>query len=455
MAAAYILCCLDEPPAHENMLERRMLMTKYDVIIVGAGFTGISAARELEQLGYQPLVLEARDRIGGRAWTDEHFDRKLEMGGAYVHWMQPHLWTELTRFGLDIYRVPHTEKVYWVTEGKVRSASTEEYSEIVIDDIQKIMAKANEYLEQPFKATETEAFLALDHMTIPEFFAQFDLTEEQRDIFESLSGINTNGPVAEGAITQLMRWWVFAYGNRPLFADIVGRYKVKGGISQVVEAMAAELKTEIKLSTVVSEIQRTDDKVTVITEDGSTYQAKTAIVTVPYSTLKNITFTPGLSATKREFIQQSQVARGLKSWILLKGKYESLVTYAPMEYPFQSIIVDDYVGDNTLFVGFGNNGIEFDPNDKRATQEAIRLWLPDAEIIDVYAHNWATDRFSLESWPMLRPNQLTKYIKEMRRPEHNLFIAGTTYARGFAGFFDGAIESGITTARKVHQFLQQ
>lgn len=428
-------------------------MATYDVIIVGAGFTGLSAARELEQLGYNPLIVEARDRIGGRAWTDEQLERKLEMGGAYVHWYQPHIWTELTRYGLDIYRVPHTEKVYYVTEGEVRSTTPEAYSKIVVEDIQKIMAKSNEYLEEPFKATETEAFLQLDHMTIPEFFDQFDLTQEQRDIFESLSGINTNGPVDEGAITQLMRWWVFANGNRYLFADIVGRYKVKGGISQVIHAIASELKSEIKRSTVVSEIHRTDDGVTVVTEDGETYNAKTAIVTVPYSTLKHIKFTPSLSKTKQEFINESQVARGLKTWILLKGKYESLVTYAPMDYPFQSVIVDDYIGDNTLFVGFGNNGIEFDPTDKEAIQEAVRLWLPDAEVIDVAAHNWATDRFSLESWPMLRPNQMTKYIKEMRRPEHNVFIAGTAYARGFAGFFDGAIESGITTARNVHKFL--
>jgi phytoene dehydrogenase-like protein len=51
-------------------------------------------------LGYKVIVLEARDRIGGRTWTSKIDGYPYEMGGTWVHWGQPHVWTELSRYGL-------------------------------------------------------------------------------------------------------------------------------------------------------------------------------------------------------------------------------------------------------------------------------------------------------------------------------------------------------------------
>src|SRR5689334_18476887 len=72
----------------------------HDAIVVGGGLAGVSAARELRRQGREVLLLEARDRLGGRTWTSRFGETPIELGGGWVHWHQPHTWSELLRHGL-------------------------------------------------------------------------------------------------------------------------------------------------------------------------------------------------------------------------------------------------------------------------------------------------------------------------------------------------------------------
>src|ERR1041384_2173251 len=73
----------------------------HDVIVVGGGFAGVTAARETALRGARTLLLEARDRLGGRTWTAPWEGLDIELGGGWVHWHQPYTWSELVRAGLD------------------------------------------------------------------------------------------------------------------------------------------------------------------------------------------------------------------------------------------------------------------------------------------------------------------------------------------------------------------
>jgi monoamine oxidase len=86
-------------------------------------------------------------------------------------------------------------------------------------------------------------------------------------------------------------------------------------------------------------------------------------------------------------------------------------------------------------------------------QRAIRAWLPEAEIVECIGHDWVSDEFSRQTWPMLKPNQLTRYLRELQRPEDGVFLAGSDYANGWMGFIDGAIESGLRVSREVNEYL--
>lgn len=75
--------------------------TIYDVVVVGAGYAGLTAARDLTTSGYNVLLLEARDRIGGRTFTATIDGHHFELGGTYVHWSQPHLYREISRYSMQ------------------------------------------------------------------------------------------------------------------------------------------------------------------------------------------------------------------------------------------------------------------------------------------------------------------------------------------------------------------
>ena len=96
----------------------------YDAIVLGAGFAGVTAARELRAKGLRVLLLEARPRIGGRTFTSEIGGHQVELGGAFVHWTQPHVWAEITRYGLEIEEPALTAppRTAWVTSGELREA---------------------------------------------------------------------------------------------------------------------------------------------------------------------------------------------------------------------------------------------------------------------------------------------------------------------------------------------
>ena len=94
-----------------------------DVIVIGGGFAGVTAAREAALRGRSVLLLEARDRLGGRTWTAPWGDLRIELGGGWVHWHQPHTFSEITRGGLQVDLSPEEEAIGWYVNGGRREGT--------------------------------------------------------------------------------------------------------------------------------------------------------------------------------------------------------------------------------------------------------------------------------------------------------------------------------------------
>ena len=77
-----------------------------DVVIVGGGFAEVTTARELTMRGRSAVLVEARDRLGGRTYTADHDGHAMELGGTWVHPEQPHVGAEISRNGVETETFP-------------------------------------------------------------------------------------------------------------------------------------------------------------------------------------------------------------------------------------------------------------------------------------------------------------------------------------------------------------
>jgi monoamine oxidase len=417
-------------------------MNDTDVVVVGAGFAGLTVARELRRRGVAVLVLEARDRIGGRTWTDNRLGRPLEMGGTWVHWTQPHIWSEITRYDLEITRSPVPRRAFWHAGGRVHEGSPDELFGLLDPGMTAMLADTREWFDRPYEPFLRADCDALDDRTVLDRIGALDLPVDERELLEGMWALNFNAPPEVAGLTQALRWCSAASGSWQLLFESCATYKLKDGTTALASAIAADAGADIRFGTVVAAVDQDADGVTVTAESGETFRASQAVVTLPLNVLGTIRFEPGLPAHAR------QASQGLKTWITVRGEVEPFVVMGGKDLPL-TFAQTEYTGDgNTILVGFGPEAARLRPDDVDAVAKAFALWRPDLEVLEVAGHDWVADRFSGETWPMLRPGQL-RQLQALQQPHGRVYLAGSDYATGWAGFIDGAVESGLRTARRL------
>ncbi|MGZ4292772.1 MAG: flavin monoamine oxidase family protein [Solirubrobacteraceae bacterium] len=423
----------------------------YDVVVVGGGFAGVTAARECAQRGRRVLVLEARDRLGGRTWSADWDGSRIEYGGAWVHWHQPHTFSEITRAGLRLTLGPDAQRAHWHVGPDRRQGTIAQRDAIAQRGWDQFVEGVREALPAPHAPlTEAGRLAAFDRLSIAERLDQLTLSEEERDVLSAELESLAHAPLADAGAVSVLRWHALSGFSLRLTQETGGRVTIDGGTGALLRAIADAAPFERRLHTPVTAIERAGrGGVHVHTRDGGGVRASTAIVAVPLNALGAILFDPPLPEDKRAAIALGQASRGIKIMLRVRGEHLRQNAIRP-GHPFGYLDSEELDGDETqLMIGFGPDAAHCDAADLAAVQRQLDAILPGYELLDATAHDWLADEFARGTWAIHRPGWYEHHHAAMQRPEGCVLFAGSDLADGWAGFIDGAIESGLRAGARA------
>ena len=416
----------------------------HDVIVIGGGFAGVTAAREATLKGRSVLLLEARERLGGRTWSDEWRGWPVEFGGAWVHWHQPHTWSELTRAGLCVEVSGGAQLAGWYVGSERRSGSIEERDAIARRGWDRFVDGVHEALPVPHDPTAALGALGrFDRLSIAERLDELTLSEEERDVLSAELESLAHAPLDQAGAVSVLRWHALSGYSLELTQFTGGRVTIVGGTGALLRAIASAAPFERLLGAPVAAVRRDDHRVAVETRDGTVFAARAVVVAVPLNALGQIEFTPSLPEDKQRAIALGQASRGIKIFIHARGEPALQNSIRPA-HPFGYLGTESLDGDGSqLLIGFGIDAERCDPADLPAVQRQLEAILPGYEALGATAHDWLADEHSRGTWAIHRPGWYEHHHAAMRRVEGRVVFAGSDIANGWAGFIDGAIESGL------------
>lgn len=290
-----------------------------DVVIVGAGPTGLSAARRLQAAGRTVTVLEARDRVGGRTWTNHIDGQMYEIGGQWISPDQTVLLDLVKELGKDTYpRHREGDSVYIAPDGTrtVYSGDMFPVGETTQAEMERLIAGLDE-LAARIGATapwEAEDAAELDAVSFHHWL------RNQSD--DELACANIGMFIAGGMLTKPATAFsalqaILMAASAGSFSNLVDDHfildsRVVGGMQSVSEQMAEELgEGVVHLNNPVRTIEWSGDSVVVGT-DTMTVAADHAIVAVPPNLYSRISYTPHLPRLQQVFHQHQSMGLVIK-----------------------------------------------------------------------------------------------------------------------------------------------
>jgi monoamine oxidase len=441
-----------------------------DVCVVGAGYAGLTAARRLVEKGERVVVLEARDRVGGRVWTEPLADgTPVDRGGA---WFAPYHDAALRlagEVGVTTYKT-HVAGSHLLIDGD----QGREYTGLIpkigwgaVLSIARAQMKIDRMAKKvPLEAPWTAAKAAeWDSQTIASYLETSGIRGGiGRELFDmAIRGLFT-GDLADTSLLNLL-FLVRAHGSiNNLFAIEKGSQEnlVNGGAGSIAEKVAAELGDAIRLNSPVRLISQRDDRVFVDTGDVEV-SARRAVVTVPPALILDIAFDPVLPEDRRALYRAAVAGPESKTLVVYDTPFwrdDGFSGQSADPHSASEVTIDASPADGTpgvlasfTFGSVAANLEQLDPGERRTyVLEALagRFGPKAANPVDFVETAWWNEKWtrgcSMAHFP---PNVLTRYGNLLREPLGRVHWAGTETSTMSHGAIDGAIRSGERAATEI------
>jgi monoamine oxidase len=437
-----------------------MTAETYDVVVIGAGFAGLVAARDLTEQGKRVLIVEARDRIGGRTWYRPFADTgfSIELGG---NWVDPDgneaLMAEVARYGVALSTSPQPENRVSLLDG-VRShapcpisAEDEVALQTVVDDVALHVKRIDS--TQPL---DRQNVADLD-VPLDTYLDGFALSTTLRRLIGAWIRENTGCVESQISALHLMSW-IPDLGNDPRSLGHTPSHRFTSGTIDILQRILDDSGAELRLSTPVAAVTQTADEVEVRTAGGDVVRARGAVIALPLNCVADVDFSPPLSDEKTAGCAMGQSGAAKKLWALVTDLPPKLLGVGCIDEPIDVFFTDfpaDETGlDGDLVVGFSTQERPLDMLDRDDMESAFQRYVPDARVLKVDGHDWLADPYAKGTWCASPAGLLSSYATALEATEGRLVFAGSDIAHAFRGWMEGAVRSGATAAERLTEILK-
>lgn len=451
-----------------------------DVLIVGAGLSGLHAARTLAGQGLRVRVLEARDRVGGRTLSHRmESGDVVELGAQWLGPGQDRLIGLVRDLGLATLAQPYQGKKVLALGDRVSTYDGDIPSLPLLGllDLHRTLSRVDAMAKQVPKAHPADAPEALtwDGMTVESWKQAHVHTAGARALFDIAVAAIFAAEPAELSLLYFLHYIHAGNGimNLSTIRDGAQQTRLVDGFQQVSIRLAADplLAGRIHLNHVVSAIAQTADSVTVTAQSPTgitSFRARYIIVAIPPALCTRIDFQPALPPMRQQLQARMPMGSVCKCiatyprpfWRDRGFSGEAVCDRGPIRAVFDDSSADGKRGGLLGFMLGDHLRSEAarDPDSrKRSVLSAFaRFFGEEALHPESYVeHNWSLETFSQGCYSaVMPPATLTRFGQTLRAPIGRLHFAGTETATHFPGYMEGALESAERAAKEVTARLQ-
>ncbi|MBN9223992.1 MAG: putrescine oxidase [Microbacterium sp. SCN 70-27] len=440
-----------------------------DVVIVGAGAAGLTAANELKKAGLSVAVLEARDRVGGRLWTDTIDGAMLEIGGQWISPDQTALQETVADLGLETFsRYREGDSVYVGPDGEVHRFTGEMFP--VSPETEKAIAEITERLDamvaeiDPDRPWAHEKAAEWDAVSWDAWLRQqTDDDEAVRNLAFATGSAMLTKPTHAVSLLQslLMAASAGSYSNL-VDADFILDKRVVGGLQQVPLLLAERLGADVFLNQPVRTIEWSDAGATVVA-DGMTVHARQVILALAPILYNRISFVPALPRLQHQMHQHISMGFVIKVHAVYDRPFWreqglSGTAFSPYELSHEAYDNTNHGDERGTLVGFvsdlhadGVFELSAEERKERILESLSHYYGPEAKNpVVYYESDWGSEEWTRGAYAAsFDLGGLSRYGAHLREAVGPIRFACSDLAGAGYQHVDGAIRMGRLVASQI------
>ncbi|WEG09704.1 NAD(P)/FAD-dependent oxidoreductase [Microbacterium horticulturae] len=440
-----------------------------DVVVIGAGPAGTAAANTLQEARLSVAVLEARDRVGGRTWTNTVDGAWLELGGQWISPDQTALLETIEDLGLETYsRYREGESVYIGREGEaVRftgdifpvAPETEKTMVALIEKLDTMVAQVD-----PDRVWEAPDAEALDKISFEAWLREQTSDQEVIDnIGLFIGAMMLTKPPHAFSMLQALQMAASAGSFTDLVdADFILDKRVVGGMQSVSQGLAARLGDDVFLEQPVRFLEWSDNGV-VARADGMTVRARHAILAHAPVLYSRISFEPPLPRRQQQLHQHLSMGLVIKVHAVYERPFWreqglSGTAFSPYELAHEAYDNTNHGDERGTLVAFvsdrladGVFELSADERREKILDSLSHYYGPEAKNpLVYYESDWGTEEWTRGAYAAsFDLGGLARYQKDVRTPVGPIHFACSDIAGAGFQHVDGAIRMGRTVAAEI------